>query len=383
MSKPLKIAMIGQKGIPARYGGVETHVEQIATRLAAKGHEVWAFCRQRFRPDPSEITGRNGFRSDGGDLTYQGVHLAYRPSVNTKHFDAATHSMFCALESGMRGSFDIVHFHGIGPSAFAPIPRAFGRTVVSTIHALDWRQVKWGGLAKKSLLRGEETGIRRSTGVIAVSELLVEYIRDRYGVEAQYIPNGATVGDREAPDIIKQFGLQGDDYVLTVGRIIPDRCLDLLIEAFNRIDTPLKLVVVGSEVPRTEYSDRLRAMAGERVIFTGDLYGQALAELYSNCRFYVLASRVEGLPISVCEAMGYGRCVLLSDIPENQEVGGNIARYFKTDDGNDLQAQLQALLESPDEVARRGQQSTERVGDKYDWDVLAEQVEAFYHKTLS
>jgi glycosyltransferase involved in cell wall biosynthesis len=374
--------MIGQKGIPARFGGVETHVEQLSTRLARRGHEVWVFCRSRLKPLTAESARTLGLDQDTGHFTYKDVHLKFRSSINTKHFDAATHTLFCAAETALRPGFDIVHFHGIGPSAFVPIPRLTGRRVVATIHALDWRQTKWGRLAKRALRRGEATGIRMSHGVIAVSTILESYIKDRYGVRARYIPNGATPGDSRRPHLIERHGLRGDDYILTVGRIIPERGLHYLIEAFKRIGEPLKLVIVGSESPRTAYSERLEAMADEQIIFTGDIYGEELKELYSNCRLFVLASDVEGLPVTVCEAMAHGKCVLLSDIPENLEVGGEAALYFKTYDSNSLYESLDKILKDRATAESRGQAGYRRIRDHYNWDRLAELVEGYYYEIL-
>lgn len=374
--RPLRIAMIGQKSIPARYGGVETHVENVSVRLADRGHEVWAFCRSRYRPD-----------ANGGGLVtndrYRGVHLVYRPSLNTKHLDAATHTFLCALEASAFHRFDIVHFHGIGPSAFAPVAKLFGRRVVSTFHALDWRQMKWGQRARRALQLGEASGARRSDGLIAVSRIMREHVRTTHGIEAEYIPNGATMGNPRGRGAIEQWGLLGDDYILAVGRIIPDRELHSLIEAFMGLDTPLKLVIVGSENPRTDYSVALERMANERVIFTGDLFGEALDDLYANCRLYVLASRVEGLPITVCEAMAWGRPVLLSDIPENIEVGGDAAAYFKCMDVNELAASLASLLEDRNRLDTLGALGAQRARDTYNWDLITDQIESYYYQLLA
>ena len=382
MKRKLKIAMIGQKSVPARFGGIETHVEQLATRLVSRGHVVSVFCRSRFKPDAREIEGTDGFRRTPEGLEYKDVRLIYRPSLATKHLDAASHTLVCAADSALRGDYDIVHFHGIGPSAFVPVARVGGRTVVSTVHALDWRQVKWGKWAKRVMRKGEATGIRSSNGVIAVSRILVDYIAARYGVRARYIPNGATVRPPRPVDAIRRWGLEGDDYILTVGRIIPDRGLHYLIEAFAGVRTSLRLVIVGSEFPRTDYSRRLEEMADGRVVFTGDLYGETLEEMYSNCRFYVLASEVEGLPITPCEAMAYGRCVLLSDIPENIEVGGEVALYFKTRDVNALRASLHNLLEDGRNLSARGEAGRRRVEAHFNWDRLVEVLEGYYLEVI-
>lgn len=376
--RPLRIAMVGQKGIPARYGGVETHVENIAVRLAARGHDVSVFCRSRLRA-PENFPGANG--------SYRGVHLLYRGSVNTKHFDAASHSFVSALEASCRHRFDVVHLHGIGPAAFAPVAGLFGRKVVSTFHALDWRQVKWGARAKSILRRGEAVGAKRSDGVIAVSRLMQAHIQSMHGVEAVYIPNGASLpASTVSPDPLARWSLVPGEYLLTVGRIIADRDVETLLRAFATLrdrHPRLRLVVVGSETPRTQYADALERMAGERVIFTGDVFGEALEALYAHCRLYVLASRVEGLPITVCEAMAHGRALVLSDIPENAEVGGDAARFFACGDDKALAATIESLL--ADDAGRRtlGTLARARAETDYNWEIIADRVEAFYYRVLT
>jgi len=403
--KKLRIAFVGQKGLPARFGGVETHVEQVAIRLAAAGHDVWAYGRgwhekiaveeirretgDRGGTESGPAGGGTGTVSSAGDHTgteggirYRGVRLIFKSSIATKHLDAATNTLICTLDASFRHHFDIVHFQGVGPCAFAPIPRLIGKNVISTIHALDWRQVKWGALASRLIKTGEEIGVSSSNGVIAVSRRLVDYLRQEYGVASTYIPNGATIAPLKAPDKIRAFGLEGGDYILTVGRIIPDRRIEDIIAAFRKIAPSLKLVVVGSESPRTDYSEKLEAMANESVIFTGDQFGDMLEELYSNCRFYVHASAVEGLPITVIEAMAHRCCVLLSDIPENQEAGGDAACYFECGNVDDLSDRLRPLIEDDDLCNRLGEKSLRRVEQEYDWDKITKRIETFYYEHL-
>ncbi len=383
MRSTLRIAMIGQKGIPARFGGVETHVDNIATRLAARGHDISTYCRSRFRPDRLGMEPPEDYRTIGGEHWYRGVRLVYRPCINTKHLDAATHTFWCALESGALHKFDIVHFHGIGPAAFAPLTRLLGTKVVTTFHALDWRQVKWGRTASRFLKGGEARGARASHGIITVSRILKEYVRDTYGLEAEYIPNGATLpaGPPRTGEI-GRWGLNGGDYILAVGRIIRDRGLHRLIEAFRGVPGDVRLVIVGAESPRTAYTDELREMADERVVFTGEVFGRALEDLYTNCAAYVLASTVEGLPITVCEAMAHGRPMVLSGIPENREVGGDAAVYFTPHDINELRSQLQVVLEDRDLQAELSARGLERARETFNWDRVAEQVEAYYLRVL-
>ncbi len=379
--RALRVAMIGQKGIPARYGGVETHVENISARLAERGHDVRVFCRSRLRIDPAQAP--PGYVEARREATYRGVRVVFRPSIPTKHLDAATHALWCALEASFRHDLDIIHLHGIGPAAFAPVAGLFGRRVVSTFHALDWRQVKWGRSAKVFLKRGERTGARRSDSVIAVSRLMQAHIQHAHGVEARYIPNGATRRRMPADlSLLERWRLRPGDYVLTVGRIIPDRELDTLIEAFQQVPTTLRLVIVGSERPRSSYTDTLERLAGERVVFTGDVFGEPLEALYAGARLYVLASRVEGLPITVCEAMAHARPLVLSDIPENAEVGGPAARYFKCGDVMALANVLQQLLDDTAARDALGNLARARFETEYDWDLVTDQVEAEYYRVL-
>ncbi len=370
--RALRVAMLGQKGLPARYGGVETHVEALATRLAARGHEIHVFCRSRLRPPDTPR-----------DTTWRGVHLHYRPSIPTKHLDAASHVALGCVESALRLGVDIVHLQGIGPAGFAPLARALGARVVSTFHALDWRQAKWGSRARRLLRRGEAAGARRSHAVIAVSRLMQRHVREVHGRDAVYIPNGAAVGDEiPSPEVLARWGLRPGGYVLAVGRIIPDRELHVLVPAFRRARLGVPLVVVGAETPPSPYGASLREMAGDEVIFTGEVFGADLDALYAHCRLYVLASRVEGLPITVCEAMAHGCAALLSDIPENREVGGDAVAYFRTSDGADLERALRELDADAALRQRLGEAARARAREHFHWDAIADAVEAVYYRVL-
>jgi glycosyltransferase involved in cell wall biosynthesis len=373
--RPLRIAMIGQKGIPARYGGVETHVEAVATRLAERGHEVWAFCRSPLRP---------GMHGEPVPEGYPPAPVSRCASACSKHTDAASHTLFCALEASWAHAFDIVHLHGIGPASCAPVAGMFGRSVVSTFHALDWRQVKWGERARRMLHRGEAVGARHSDAVIAVSRLMQAHVQNTHGIDAAYIPNGAAP-HATPPDAswLAPWGLKPGGYILTVGRVIPDRELHTLIEAFNQLPSTLRLVIVGSETPRTSYSSSLERAAGSRVLFTGDVFGERLQALYGHCLFYVLASRVEGLPITVCEAMAHGKALVLSDIPENVEVGGEAAHYFKCGDVNALLSALGELSSNAALRAGLGAMAAARCQQIYNWDLITDQIEGVYYRVLA
>jgi len=354
--------MIGSKGLPATYGGIERHIEEIGRRLAARGHDVTVF-------------GRKPFSRDG---THLGMRIRVLPSIPTKNLDTAT-SSFAACMPSLSKDFDIVHFHGIGPSIFAWIPRLARKKTVATIHALDYRQRKWGAFARIMLKMGERSAVRNTNAAIAVSRLMTDQLSGKYSKKVHYIPNGANL--RSAPDFrdSSSLDLKSGGYILTVGRFIVEREFHTLITAFSGIDTEMKLVIAGDERFEGEYARRLREIADPRVIFPGYVSGGKLDELYAHCRFYVLPSLVEGLPISLIEAMSFSKPVLISDIPENLEVAGGVARTFARGNRSDLARALKEMIElGEDEKTAMGKKGRKRVIGEYDWDRITDSTESLY-----
>lgn len=309
---------------------------------------------------------------------YLGMKIEILPSVRTKNLDTATNSFLSSFVSIFR-DYDIVHFHGIGPSIFNVIPRVSGKKTVSTIHALDYRQIKWGKLAKSMLRFGERCAVKNSSATIAVSKLMTAQLSGKYGRRVEYIPNGASL--REMPEFADSsgLGLKKGGYILTVGRFIIERGFHSLIEAYQAVDTPLKLVIVGDERFETRYARTLHEKADERVIFPGYISGAELDELYAHCAFYVLPSTVEGLPISLMEAMSFSRPVLISDIPENLEVAGGSSLTFIHDDPGDLTRALKEMLSLTEEEREKlGKEGRKKVEIEYNWDLITERTERFY-----
>jgi len=360
--RPLRIAMLGSKGIPAQHGGIERHVEEIAARLVRRGHTVDVFTRGHH---PSR------------ERTWEGVRLQRRPSLNTKHLDAASHTALCALEVALRPRYDILHLHGIGPGLFLPWAGRRVRTVF-TYHAQDWRQRKWGRVARWSLRQGERTALRHADAVIAVSRLLQEYIRQTYGRSAHYIPNGATFRDQPGDAALRRWQLSARGYFLFVGRILPDRGLGTLLEAFTALDTPQRLVVVGDVHVSPEAMQALQRGADGRVVFTGYLQDEPLQQLYAHATALVHPSEVEGLPLAVLEAMAHARPVVVSDIAENLEAVGSTGITFPVGNPDALQAVLAQLLAHPEQAESLGLQARARVLSSYNWDDIAGATERLY-----
>jgi len=362
----IRIAIIGSKGLPAVFGGIERHVEEIGRRLAGRGHRVTVF-------------GRRPFSTNG---EYLGMEVRVLPSIPTKNLETATNSLIATLHSTFE-PFDIIHYHGIGPSLFCWIPVAYKKKTVATIHAPDYRQRKWGGIASVLLRLGERTAVRNAGGIVAVSKLMSRRLGERYGREITYIPNGATL--QEAPDFDEAagLGLESGRYILTVGRFIYERGFHTLLDAFRTIDTGMRLVIVGDARFEERYAASLKGLADERTLFPGYIQGPLLSELYAHCAFYVLPSLLEGLPISLIEAMSFARPVLVSDIPENMEVAEGIGTTYAAGDAGDLARALKEMLTMGDEERReRGWRGRERVEEEYTWEHITDRLEELYRSLL-
>ncbi len=366
-SRKLKIAIIGSKGLPALFGGIERHVEEIGRRLAGRGHDITVFGRKPFCE-----------RSE-----YLGMKIELIPSIPTKNLDTATTSFLASLKAIFR-DYDIIHYHGIGPSIFCGLGKLSGKKVVSTVHALDYRQQKWGKVAKYMLKTGERCAANHADAVISVSRLMKEQMSGKYGKDIRYIPNGASIVDAPPFNDSCGLGLEKERYILTVGRFIVERGFHTLIDAFSRIGTGMKLVIVGDERFEREYAARLKELADSRVIFPGYISGEKLSELYAHCFFYVLPSVVEGLPISLMEAMSFSRPVLISDLPENLEVAGDASLRFVRDDADDLERALREMMSLDGEIRLGlGRDGREKIIREYNWDSIADSTEMLYRELVS
>ena len=358
--------MIGQKGLPATYGGIEKHVEEIAQRLVARGHEVAVFCRLYYTPTGSR---------------YDGVRLLRRPSIHTKHLDTATHVAWSTFESMFR-RFDVVHFHALGPSVFAALPRLVGAKTAVTVHGLDYRREKWDRCTAWLLKRCEGPAAHFPNRTIVVSKTLRDYFHEHHGCNPVYIPNGTQLPRPRPAHQILQLGLTPGRYILFVGRLVPEKGVHYLCEAFSQIDTDMKLVLAGGLSFSEDYMGRIRSYESDRVRLLGYVFGAELEELWSNAYVVVQPSTVEGLSIALLEALSYGRCVLLSDIPENLEVAADCGVSFRSRDVQDLKTKLEMLLGAPDLVLSFETKARQHIQAHYSWDEVTENTEVVYEELL-
>ncbi len=329
--RPLRVAMIGHKRIPSREGGVEIVVDELSTRMVKLGCEVDAYNRYGRHTAGKRFDERRG-------KYYNGVRLITIPTPKSSALNAIVYS-FLATIRALFGGYDVIHFHAEGPCTMLWIPKMFGIRVIATIHGLDWQRSKWGNFASRVLKFGEKIAAKYADEVIVLSKNMQNYFEEIYGRNTVYIPNGINKPEIQSADIItKTYGLEKDGYILFLARIVPEKGLHYLIEAYYRLRTDKRLVIAGGSSHSYEYMEQIKSMAAHdsRIIMTDFVHGKCLEELYSNAYLFVLPSDVEGMALSLLEAMSYGNCCIVSNINENTEVVGNYAVSFKKGDVEDL-----------------------------------------------
>lgn len=375
-NKKIKIAMLGHKRIPSREGGVEIVVGELATRMFEKGYDVTCFNRKGHHVSGEEF--------DQEKITeYCGVKLKNVWTLDKKGLAAMTASFSAAIRASF-GRYDVVHFHAEGPCAMMWIPKLFGKKCIATIHGLDHQRAKWGKFASWYILTGEKCAVRFADDIIVLSENVKQYFKDTYNRETVFIPNGVLPAEYKKPEeITKLFGINKDDYILFLGRLVPEKGVKYLIQAYKELDTDKKLVIAGGISDSGEYLKELTDLASNdpRIIFTGFIQGIVLEELFSNAYIYVLPSDLEGMPLSLLEAMSYGNCCLASDIPECASVLGEFGITFRQGNVQDLKDKLQQLCDDPQIVESFKQQAADYICKRYNWDDITKETLKLYGVT--
>jgi glycosyltransferase involved in cell wall biosynthesis len=370
----MRIAMIGSRGMPANYGGVERAVEEISSRLASNGHRIVVYCR---------------FSNKKQEKRYnQNIELLTLPTIETKHLGTLIH-VFLATLNVLSKKVDIVHYHSLGPSIFSFLPRLCGKKCIVTIHALDWRRKKWGVIARSSLKLCEYSAIFFPNETIVVSKRLKRYFEKKFRKQIYYIPNGVEGLQRiiSKSEKLHEYDLESNRYILAVGRLVPEKGFHYLIDAFDELESDMKLVIVGAHSFTERYYEFLKAVSKSKkseskIKFLGFVQREALKELYLNAYLFVLPSELEGSSISLLEAMSYEKCVLTSDIPECVEIVENHGFFFKSEDYKDLKTQLQMLIDNPKLVVETGIEAKRYIIQKYNWDEITKNIERLYHSLI-
>lgn len=373
MGIDLRIAMIGHKRFGSREGGVEVVVAELARRMAALGHEVTCY-------DRSGSDVMTGDAAETRERIVDGVRVVPVKTIDKKGLAAASASYY-ATKAAIADRPDVIHFHAEGPCACLPMARRAGIRTVATIHGLDWQRAKWGKLGSAYIKHGEKAAAKCADEIIVLSRSAQDYFEQIYNRSTVFVPNGMNPKEyRPADEIEKRWGLEKNSYILFLGRLVPEKRPELLIEAFKKLDADKRLVIAGGASDTSEYEKELRDMAegDKRILFTGFVTGDTLAELYSNAYCYVLPSDVEGMPMSLLEAMAYGRCSVTSDIPECADVLAGNGMTFEKGNADALRAVLQNLLEAPEHVQQLGTEAKRHVEESYSWDSVVAKTLAIY-----
>lgn len=367
--------MLGHKRVPSREGGIEIVVEELATRMVQMGHDVTCYNRGGHHVSGKEF-------DENHKTTYKGVKIKTVLTIDKRGLAAMSSSFFGAIRAAL-GRFDVVHFHAEGPCAMLWLPKLFGKRCIATIHGLDHQRAKWGKFARTYIMLGEKCAAKFADEIIVLSEGVRKYFKDTYNRETVFIPNGVNRPTiREAHLITEKFDLKKDEYILFLGRIVPEKGVKYLIEAYKDVQTDKKLVIAGGASDSDSFYNEMKELAKEddRILFTGFVQGQILDELYSNAYVYTLPSDLEGMPLSLLEAMSYGNCCMVSDIEECAAVIEDKAVTFKKSDVKNLKEKLQMIFDDEKLVATYKENAADYICNKYNWDVVTEKTLQLYRK---
>ena len=358
----MKIAMLGTRGIPANYSGFETAVEELSTRLVKRGHEVVVYCR------PHMVKFEGAF--------YKGVKLVKIPTLTHKHLDTFAHTFVSTLHLLLKERSDVALYFIAGNSPFCFLPRLFGIPAAINVDGLDSERAKWNRVAKAYLRFAEQLALKAADTIIADSRVIQKYYKEKFKAESIYIPYGAVMEPVPGAKWLDKFGVQPQGYILFVGRLVPENCAHILVEAFKDVKTDKKLVIVGDASYSEAYIKELKVGAGKNVIFTGYLFGEGYRQLSQNAYLMVMPTVVGGTHPVIVEALAVGNCIVVSDHPPNMETVADAGVSFNVTGGaRDLSQKLQMLMDNPDVVEAYRQKARRRAKEYFDWEVVTDKYE--------
>lgn len=363
--------MIGQKGVPAKFGGVETHVENLSKNLANRDHEISVYSRKWY--------------TEGIESTINKVKTVHTPTINTKHLDTIVHTFTATIHSLFQ-DYDVIHYHAVGPSLLAWIPRLFSnKKIVSTFHCIDRKHEKWGWFARKILTLGEWAACKFPHKTIVVSKGLKKYTKENYNCNSTYIPNGVPLYEKNTnTDKIKQWGLQKDNYIFLISRFIPHKGIHYAIKAYKKLkeeNIGKKLVITGGGHHTDKYTNKIEKMVADEpnVILTGFQSNETLEQLFSNAYMMLSPSDAEGLPITMLEGMSYRLPIVASDIDEHRELIQNEQFLFEQGNVDSLkQALEQALNKDNSELKKEADANRKNIEENFAWSKVTKEIERLY-----
>ena len=366
----MKIALLGTRGVPASYSGFETCVEQLGQRLVQRGHDVTVYCRSHH-------------------ITYEGTHykgmrLVMLPTIANKYLDTFIHSFISSIHA-LPEQYDIALYFIAGNSPVTWIPRLVGTKTILNVDGLDWKREKWPEFAKKYIQFAEFLATKLPNAYITDSRVVENYYLDRFNSTSTCIPYGSEIDYLPPGEGLKKYGLERERYILFVGRLVPENCIHHLVDAFLKLDTDLKCVIVGDSAYSKTYVTSLKERANDdpRIIFTGYIFGKGYHELGSNALIFVETSGVGGTHPALVEAMAFGSCVITHNTPENLETIGDAGLSYDGKLGaEDLYKLMTKLVNDPDLVKSFGRRAQDYAKKHYEWAAVTEAYEQLFFKVL-
>jgi glycosyltransferase involved in cell wall biosynthesis len=362
----MNIAVMGFRGIPAKYGGFETFIEELAPRLAKKGHSVTVYGRSNI------IKYRGRY--------YKGVRIIVLPTISHKYIDTVFHTFLCVLHALFQ-RYDIIFILNAANSIFSFLPRLTGKRVVVNVDGIERRRKKWSLIGKLWYLSGEFFSAIFPNRIVSDARAIQDYYRRRYRKDSTFIPYGAYTTRVSSDEALKRFGIQSRGYILYISRLEPENNAHLVIKAFEKVKTDKTLVIVGDAPYARKYVESLKKTKDKRIIFTGYVFGQGYRELQSHAYCYIHATEVGGTHPALIEAMGFGNCVIANGTPENIEVLGKCGLIYKRNDVEDLREKIRYVLNNPQIIHEYGERAQKRIGQQYNWDSIAHSYETLFRET--
>lgn len=357
MKRP-SVALIGSRGIPGRYGGYETLMEELAPRLLARGFRVTVYCRSHSTP--------RGLKS------WRGVDLVVLPTVRTKYLDTPVHTFLSCLHAASSG-YDAALVVNSANALFLPLVRVAGTPVALNVDGIEKRRAKWGAFGRSVYAFSERLACVLPDVLVTDAEVIRRHYLERYGAESVPIAYGVDPRPPVETGVLARLGLEPWRYFLYVSRFEPENNPHRVAEAYRLVGGDIPLVMVGGAPYAGRFIASFTQEADPRILFPGPIYGEGYRELLSNALAYVHATEVGGTHPALVEAMGYGNCVLVNDTPENREVAGEAGRYFRAEEPASLAALLEAVRADPGEARARGEAAANRAARLFSWERVADQ----------
>ena len=356
---------MGIRGIPANYGGFETFAEYLSVGLVKQGHDVTVYGRS------------NNIKYQ--DKYYQGVRLVILPTINHKYLDTVAHTFLCAVDA-MKERYDAVLICNSANAIFSWIPRLVSTPVALNVDGLEWKRSKWNMLGQWFYKISEWLSTFLPNEVVTDSRDIESYYLKKFRKQSTFIPYGAPLNGVDSKNALEHFGIEPKKYILYVSRFEPENNPHLVVKAFEKVKTDLKLVMVGDAPYSSEFIKKLKDTKDPRIIFTGYIFGEGYREFQSNAYFYIQATEVGGTHPALLEGMGHGNCILANDVPEHREVLGDAGYFFSTKNNGELAKKIQYLIKHPEKVKKAGEDALRRVAENYSWDRVVQDYEKLFER---